>query len=229
MALVSSTDFESLPVEPVARWLKLRDLLERRLASATDPMRGVSDDDLVEYCDVLVSAAQELKLGNFTTYSIGDIRQHYAGLRSEIIRLATKLSIKSSTSNAAYSVALPRQSKVKIFSQIDRLRALIMASDLTENQKKALLNKLDELHSLVREPRTDFARMMQIISFLALGLAGTTAFLADAPDALSTIAAVIGEAKENEEEELLLMKEQEEPLQLRDLRTSSETDDQIPF
>lgn len=229
MALVSSTDFESLPVEPVARWLKLRDLLEMRLASATDPMRGVSDDDLVEYCDVLVSAAEELKLGTFTTYSIGDIRQYYAGLRSEIIRLATKLSIKSSTSNAAYSVALPRQSKVKIFSQIERLRALIIASDLAENQKNALLNKLDELHSLVREPRTDYARMMQIISFLALGLGGTTAFLADAPDALSTIAAVIAEAKENEEEELLLLKEQEEPLQLRDLRTSSEIDDQIPF
>ena len=229
MALVSATDFKSLPLEPISRWLELRDLLEKRLDFATDPMQGVSDEHLLEYCDVLVSAAEEFKLGAFSSYSTGNIRDHYVGIRSEIVKLATKLSLRASDSNAAYSVALPRQSRVKIFSQIERLRALIMASDLAENQKKALFNKLDELHSLVREPRTDFARMMQIIAFLALGLGGTTAFLADAPDALSTIAAVIAEAKENEEEELLLLKAQEEPLQLRDLRTTSETDDEIPF
>jgi hypothetical protein len=229
MALVSATDFKSLPLEPISRWLDLRDLLEKRLDFATDTMQGVSDEHLLEYCDVLVSAAEELKLGAFSSYSTGNIRDHYVGIRSEIVKLATKLSLRASDSNAAFSVALRRDSRAKILAQVKKLRTLVSESDLAESKKKALFDKLDELNSLTTSPRTDFAKLMQVLAYLALGLGGTTAFLADAPDALATISAVVAEAKEDEEEELLFLKAREVPLQLEDLRALPEIDDQIPF
>lgn len=229
MALVSSSDFEKLPVEPIARWLKLRDFLEGRLAQVTDEREGVSDHDLIEYCTVLVSAAEELKLGSFESFSVGNIRDHYAGLRSEIIALATKLSIRSSTVNVALSVSLNRASKTKIFSQIERLRALISSSDLSDRQRKKLFKKLDELHSLVVAPRVEYATLMAVLVIVAAGLTSATAFLADAPDAIATITAVIGEAKEAEEEEELLLQAEKEPLKLPDLRSDEDTSDDIPF
>lgn len=229
MALVTSEDFESLPIEPIPRWLKLRDLLEARLAQVTDEREGVSDLNLVEYCMVLVSAAEELQLGKFESFSIGSIQQHYAEIRSEIIGLATKLSIKSMVSNVTASVALPRASKAKVFSQIERLRKLIESSDLLDKQKAKLFKKLDELHSIVVATRTDYAKLMAILAAVAAGVAGATAFLADAPDALTTITAIVGEAKEAEEEERRLLQAEREPLQLQDMRSNPEIDEEIPF
>lgn len=229
MALVSSADFESLPTEPIPRWLKLRDLLESRLAEVTDIRDGPSDLDLVEYCTVLMSAAQALGLGSISEFSVGNIRHQYSEVRSEIIALATKLSVKSLTTNVAFSVELPRTSKTKLFSQIERLRTLITNSELSEKQKAKLFSKLDELHSIVIARRVDYAKLMGILALLSVGLQGATSFLADAPDALTTITAIIGEAKELEEEEHRLLQAEREPLKLQDLRSEGSGDDEIPF
>lgn len=229
MALVSSADFDSLPLEPVARWLKLRDLLETRLQNVTDERNGVSDEALDEYCTVLVSAAEELALGKFQVFSVGNIREDYARLRNEITSLATKLSIRGATANAACSVALPRSSRAKIFLQIERLRSIIERSELEPKHKEKLLAKLEELESIIQSPRTDFAKLMVIIAAIATGISTVTSFLADAPQALATISAVIGEAKDNEEDEQRLLQASQEPLKLADLRDGVANDDEIPF
>ena len=225
MALVSSADFDSLPLEPVARWLKLRDLLETRLQNVTDERNGVSDEALDEYCTVLVSAAEELALGKFQVFSVTNVREDYARIRSEIIALATKLSIRGATANAACSVALPRSSRAKIIDQIDHLRSIIERSELATKQKEKLFAKLDELDSIIRSPRTDFAKLMMILA----AIAAVTSFLADAPQALATISAVIGEAKEDEEDGQRLLQASQEPLKLADLRDGVANDDEIPF
>ncbi len=229
MPLIFSADFEALPIEPIPRWLKLRDLLERRLIDVTDSREGVSEEDLVEYCMVLVSAAEELELGKFEDFSVTSIRQHFPSIRSEIIALATKLSMKSSTANAAFSVALPRKSKARLYSEIERLRTSIVNSELSEQQKQKLFAKLNELHTIIVAPRADFAKMMTVVASIAAIIGGATAFLADAPDALTTIAAIVGEAKEDEEEEHRLLQAEKEPLKLQDLRKIDDLGEDVPF
>jgi len=229
MPLVYSADFDNLPAEPALRWLKLRDLVERRLDEVTDTMNGVSDHDLVEYCSVLASAAEELKLGKFNEFSVGDIRQNYENLRADVIALATRLSIRSSSANAAFSVALPRTSKAKIYNQIERLRAQISGSDMGGDQKKKLFLKLDELHQLVVMPRTDFGKAFAVIAYVAMTVGGSAAFLADAPDAIATISAIIGEAKVAEEEEQRLIEEEKPLIGIPDMREDSSDSDEIPF
>jgi len=229
MPLVYSSDFDNLPTEPTLRWLKLRDLVERRLVEVTDTMNGVSDQDLVEYCSVLASAAEELKLGKFNEFSVGDIRQNYENLRADVIALATRLSIRSSSASAVFSVALPRTSKAKIFVQIERLRALISGSDLSEDRRKRLFSKLDELHQLVVMPRTDFGKAFAVIAYVAMTVGGSAAFLADAPDAIATISAIIGEAKVAEEEEQRFIEEEKPLIGIPDMRDNSADSDEIPF
>jgi hypothetical protein len=228
MALVTSADYETLPLDPTRRWLSLHDLLNKRLNDITDPREGISDFDLIEYCTVLVSAAEELDLGKFEGFSVADVRRVYPTVRAQIIALATKLNMRGSTANAAYSVALPRASKSKLFTQIESLRSLVDKADLSDVQKKKVLAKLDELHTLVLAPRSEFGKVMAIVAYVATTLGGTTAFLADLPDAVTTISSIFGEAKEAEEEEHRFIQVQKAPLQIQDLRKDS-GDDEIPF
>ena len=232
MAMIFSDDYETLPVEPIQRWLSLRDLVERRLTAVTDEREGISEENLVEYCTVLVSAAEELKLWNsesFSVFSVSDVRQAYPIIRSEIISLATKLSMRYSNANTAYSVILPRASKVKLYTQIERLRSLVTSSDLAEQQKRSIFKKLDELHTIIVAPRADLKNLMIVLASIAAGVFTATSFLADAPDALATISAVIGEAKEAEEEEQRQIEAERKPLSLPDLRQTPDTNDEIPF
>jgi hypothetical protein len=146
-----------------------------------------------------------------------------------VTRVSTRLRLKLSGRNHALSVALPRTTKTKLFAQIERLRQLVQSADLSEKQKLKLFEKLDELHGIVIAPRTDFARMMAVVAFVAAALGGSTAFLADAPGAIATITALIGEAKELEEEEQMLIQAEKEPLQIEDQRENTGSADDIPF
>ncbi|MEF3046866.1 hypothetical protein [Pseudotabrizicola sp. L79] len=229
MALIQTSDYDGLPLEPIRRWLRLKDLLDTRLRTSGGYDDAYADDDLIEYCTVLVNAAVALELGKFTEFHVSNIREDFSYIRSEIIALATKLSIKGATAFAENSVSLPKLKKKKIFSQIERLRQVIASSELSEKQKVKLCAKLDELHSLVNRDRTDFGQVMAIFAYLAATVGGTAAFLADAPAAITTIAAVIGEAKQEEEAEQLAIEAEIAPKQLEDRRGQSEPQNDIPF
>ena len=229
MALVSSSDFDNLPLEPTLRWLKLRDLVEERLEQVTDDRNGVSDDYLIEYCTILINAARALDIKKFSDFSTYDIRENYPRLRAEIVGLATELGVRFATSNAPMSVELKRPTKKKIFAEIERLRSTVNCSDLSEKQKHQLFEKLDELHRIIISPRADYGRLMVVITCLAMGLSEGTSFLASAPDAIATISALIGHAKEEELEEQRQLQAEKELLQIPDLRAGADEDDNIPF
>ena len=231
MPLVYSTDYENLPTEPTLRWLKLRDLVERRLENVTDTMNGVSDYDLIEYCTVLVNAAETLNLGSFDQRASTNVREDYDRIRAQIIALATKLSINSASVNTSNSVALSTHSKRKIRHQIERLRSLIEASDFDARRKEKLKNKLDDLYQLTIAERIEFGNFFSLLAAVSVAVAGVTSFLADAPDAIATITSIIGEEKEIEIEELRLIEAQGKPKAIPDLRNLpvDNVDDEIPF
>lgn len=207
----------------------MRDLLERRLDAATDHMNGTDSSVLAEYCTVLTSAAEELELGKFESFSVADIQNQFQSVRTEIVTLATKLSMRHATKNIENSVALPRTTKTKIFAQIERLRGMVSAADLPERQKKRLFDKLDEFHSLVVAPRTDFAKLMIILAaFSSIG-SDAVRLLVDAPIAIENIWKMVGEAIEGEHEEQRLLEEAGKPLQIADQRPRNNLDDEIPF
>jgi hypothetical protein len=231
MSLIYSSDYENLPTDPRLRWLKLHDLVERKIEEVTDHSGDVSNQYLVEYCTVLTTAANEAGFANFDEVSASNIRRDYETIRSNIIALATKLNMSISSANAAYSVALSRSSKTKIFAQIEKLRSLILGSDLQDSEKERLTKKLDELHILVVSPRVDYAKVMSVLSICAAAIIGTTSVLADGPAAIATITAIIGVEKEaeEEEEEQKLIEVERVPLKIADLRGNGPDNTEIPF
>jgi hypothetical protein len=229
MPLISLSDLQKLPDEPVQKWLHLRELLERRLEAVTEDRNGTDPAYLREYCYTLVSAAAEFGLGTFSSFSVANIHEDFPLIQSEVITLATKLSLRQPSRNIQNSVALPRKTKAKIFTQIERLRAMVTEADISDNQRKKLFAKLDEFHSLVVAPRTDFARLMIVVAAVATFVGETTGFVADAPVAIANMRAWIDEAIEDEQEEQRLLNEEQKPLQLADQRPRSDLDDEMPF
>jgi len=230
MALVFSSDYDALPADPQVRWTKLRDLLERRLAEFSDPSEGYAEEDLIEYCCVLSAAADKLGLGKLAAFEINNIRRTFPEFRSSVISLATRLQITSVSGGSENSVIIQRSTRGKITKEIEKLRNLVSSSDLPEAQKRKLRNKLDDLQRLIFDPRTDLIKVFAILGNLGAACVNTTALLADAPNAMGTIVALIGHEREEEEEERRLIEAQKVPLQLEDhSQGSGYDDDEIPF
>lgn len=239
MPLVVASDFEGLPQEPVARWLQLRDLVEKRLDENFNSHDGGYETyDLLEYVNVLSAASEELGVGNLKEVAEGNIRESFDGFRAGVAGLSTRLSLRSLNASTAHSVALSRPRRGEILSNIESLRLMISRSDISVGKKTEASRIVDQLQILILEPRTDIARVGILLAAVGAFAVGTTSLLADLPPAIGTISALIGADKQDETAEFALIETQKKTLQIQDLREPQTTtmvnegsndDDQIPF
>lgn len=232
MPLIAANDFDGLPDEPIARWLQLRDLVEKRLDSFGEYSEGRnSTHDLLEYTQVLSAAADELGVGSFPEISPGNISEEFSMFRARVAGLATRLSLRSGIVSASNSVTLARPTRKRILIEIETLRSLIRNSDISDAQKNKATGKIDQLQILIVASRTDIARIGLLLVGIGAFAAGTTSFLADIPNAIGTISALIGADKLEEEDDQRLIESARSELQIEDLRATSgdPNDDEIPF
>jgi len=232
MPLVAADDFASLPKEPVARWLQLRDLVEKRLDSYVDMNNGGNDRvDLLAYVHILTAAADELGVGSLAEVSPANIHEEIDLFRASVAGLATRLSLRINHETNLNYVALERPTRKKILVEVENLRSFVHRSDLSDELKKAALVKLDQLQILIIAPKTDMARVGILLTGIGAFIFASTSFLADAPTALGTISALIGADKMEEENEQRLIEGVKDKLQIQDHRERSNADstDQIPF
>ncbi|MEB8388639.1 hypothetical protein OO012_15535 [Rhodobacteraceae bacterium KMM 6894] len=228
MPLIAASDFESLPDEPVARWLQLRDLIESRLDNRCDMSNGgYETSDLLEYVVVLSAAANELEIGDLEEIPPGAIRDNFDVFRASVAALATRLSLRSSRPNTAQSVALARPTRKKILLEIEGLREKISLSELSASEKAKAKANLEKLQILIISPRTDIARVGCLLVAIGAFAVGSTSLLADLPSAIGTISALIGADKVEEENEQALIEDTSRRLQIQDLREIP--DDELPF
>lgn len=240
MSLVSANDFTGLPLEPEARWLQLRDLVEKRLDERFDMNNGGNDTyDSLEYVQILTVAAEELEIGELGQISPSNIREDFDPFRAGVAALATRLSLRLSGAVLTHSVELARPTRKKILAEIENLRATINNSDLPEAQKDKAAKAIDKLQILVIAPRTDIERAGYFLSIIGALAVGATGLLADLPAATGTISALLGADKLEEEKDNALIEGVRKRLEIEDHRESSnenarermdhEAGDEIPF
>ncbi|MBQ0752213.1 MAG: hypothetical protein KBT70_18625 [Roseovarius sp.] len=240
MPLVAASDFEGLPQQPEARWLQLRDLIEKRLDNGFDMNNGGYETyDLLEYVQILSVAAEELGIGALKEIAPGNVREDFDAFRASVAGLATRLSLRVSVRTIANSVALSRPTRIKVLSEIENLRAMIRSSELSETQKNKAGKQIDQLQIMVISERTDIARVGSILAIIGGIAVGTTSLLADLPPAIGTISALIGRDKLEEESEQALIEDSRKRLQIQDHRQMPneenggelgyESGDELPF
>ncbi len=208
-----------LPLEPEARWLQLRDLVEKRFFERFDMTNGDFETyEFLEFVQILSAAAEELGVGELLQISPGKIREDFDLFRASVAALATRLSLRLGSQNSANFVALQRPTRKKVLSEIENLRAMIRSSELSETQKNKAGKQIDQLQTMVISERTDIARVGSILAIIGGIAVGTTSLLADLPPAIGTISALIGRDKLEEESEQALIEDSRKRLQIQDHR-----------
>ncbi|MEL6315749.1 MAG: hypothetical protein AAFQ60_17105 [Pseudomonadota bacterium] len=204
MARLVSSDFDGLPTEPKARWLAIREILEMRLDQAEEFEQGITVQDMMQYAYAVAEAAKTLGVGTLELPTPSSISEDFSEFRAKVGGLATHLSLRASHEQHLNS-KLSSEVQERIRLQTARIRELIHGHNEDIRNSDKLLQMLDAFEKEIDGGSLDLSQAMRTLAFIAAGLGGTTAFLADAPQALATIQQTIGlQIAANEEQKAML-------------------------
>jgi hypothetical protein len=202
--LLSDEHYVNRPEDPEEAFVYLEAACRRAMNRMISQETAHSFDVAIrlEYMATVAAAAEELGIPNLTFPSGYDDPIDGFPYFSRLTSMAvTRLRLRRAKSSPPASVRLSNRTRGLIELQICRLEALVTQSDLPPGRQSAVLSKLAALRAEIYETRTGFAKVMVILSGLSLSLAAGTSFLADAPDALTTIQSLIGKDKAAEDAE----------------------------
>lgn len=209
--LITAEDFAALPPDPEHKFVELEQICRRNMSSMISGNRSDDFDAVIrlQYMTIVAAAAQELGItgveypihAEYPVNELGSFMLQAQGV-------ATRIRLRAMGENAPYSVKLANRTRALIELQIRSLRDTISEAPLPEDRRKALLAKLDELSAELNSPRLSFAKTMQLLAYVGAAIGGTTAFVANAseamangPVAIAKIISLIGTDKVAEEEE----------------------------
>lgn len=201
--LVTEEDYENFPDDPVDKFLALEAICRRNLGKA---LADEADNEFnaavrSEYMVIVASAAEALGINGVDYPSTTLTNGVFNGFRTQVAGLITKLRLTKPGGKKG-TVQIAAKTRVELDAQIRRLRQIIETGDMPDAKRKALLRRLDELSEEIAKSRLNMGRTMAILAFVSMGVASGTSFLADAPDALTTITSLIGFDQEAENAEL---------------------------
>lgn len=203
--LISEQDYENLPEEPDEQFLALEKICRQNMLELITNETPNTYDEMVRlsYMSTVSAAAEELGFDSlFPYYKLVNKIEGFSEFLLSANGLATRLRLRKAGRNPSTSVRLTNRTRGLIELQINKLREIISTSDLPREKQAALLKKLDELIYELSNTRISFSRVMAILAYVGMGVGGATGFLADAPEALTTITSLIGQDKEAENEEV---------------------------
>jgi hypothetical protein len=202
--LITDADFATLPLERNSRFLALEAVCRRNLNEIITNDSSIEADRLIrmQYMQMVASAAEELGIKGIDFPVAADPATKFDDFLINVAGKTTKLRLSATSIGDPNSVTIRTTTASQIEDQISVLKKLITKSDLDEDTKKRLLTKLAELSVEISKPRSSFSNLFGTLAILAMGVGGTTSFLADAPEAIATITALIGVEKQHENEEV---------------------------
>lgn len=238
--IISGREFAGLPAEPDAKFAALEEICRRNMnlmITGETPEhydRGIR----TQYMAIIAAAAEELGFPGFKhPYAVLNPMEEFDDFLLRATAVTTRIRLRSGSHTPETSVRLASKTRGRIEQQLQKLRNMISHSDLPEERRKKLLRKLDELSVELSQPRLSFGKVMAILAAVGVGVGGMTGFLAEVPQAIATIASLIGADKEAEDSEAARLGpppvQRSLPAPTKQLpapaRRSRELDDEIPF
>jgi hypothetical protein len=203
--LISEADYELLPSEPQRKFLALEQICRKNLFASISGENGEYYDTLIrlQYMTIVATAAEELGIDG--VYIVDNFSDTQSNLE-EFFRLSSgvvnRLRLRTSSAHDTFSVKLANKTKGIIEAELSKLREAISTSELEEGKRTRLLIKVEDFRTELHKDRLRFAPAMAILVAVSTAVAGTTGFLANAPQAVSTIMGLIGQDKALEDAEL---------------------------
>ncbi|MGR9449291.1 hypothetical protein [Rhizobium leguminosarum] len=201
--LITDDEYDSLPEDAQQKFAALEAICRRSMNRLISDQTPRHFDELIRMQYMITVAAAAAELGVEGVTFPGHLDNPADGLQYFLVDVSaatTRIRLRNSAS-LAYSVRLSARTRGRIELQIRKLRDVIDGSELPADKRDRLLAKLNELAAELDHTRVSFSKLMSLLAALSVGLAGTTSFLADAPNALTTITSLVGADKEAEEAE----------------------------
>lgn len=237
LTLMTEEDYEALPEEPTDRFVALEGICRRNVRDLL--LDG--DDDYTarlakqEYMQTVAAAADALGIDGPTYPSnLMEPTEGFEAFLGRATATATRLRLQAPSGKAG-SVRLSERSRGKIELQLRRLEDAINSSDIPEDRRERLRQRIQEFRNELHNPRLNLGKAMAVLAALGLGITTGTGFLADAPDAITTVISIIGAEKEAEDQERVRlgappkMKALPAPPEAKPAREVEELTDDIPF
>ncbi|MBB4239245.1 hypothetical protein [Rhizobium esperanzae] len=236
--LITDDDYDTLPPEPEKRFAALEKICRRNMMEIISHETSQTFDSLVrtQYMTIVTAAAEELGIdgvqyiNNFD--SVSDDLQEFIRITTGV---TAKIRLRNSSGRDALSVKLANRTKGLIEDQLTKLKTSVAESTLSEDKKLRLLGRIEEFRNELHKERLRFGVSLAVLASIGAMVGGGTAFLADAPNAISTITHLIGVDKESEDAEILRLEGPPKPkliagpvVPLKGSRLVL-TDDDIPF
>lgn len=203
--LITEKDYQNLPDDLEDCFVAIEGICrantERQMQHA-DNNNDLARILMLDYMAVVSSAAAECGIGELNYDGDERIWSEYENFSRNVQGIITRIRIRKRGARAnEESIQLTMNAKAKIEIQISKLRASIANSDIDEDRKKALDQRLDDLLSdLKSAKRFSLGKAMSTLVVVTATFAATTTISADGPQAIQNIMKILGIEKQTEDE-----------------------------
>ncbi len=205
--MITDEELSRLPADPELAFVKFEHILRERLqAEEREASQGEYDADpaRLEYMNKVAAAAKVYQIAALSELEVpldaqNRLFQDLQRFTRDVDYVTMQIRIHSTRSDRQVSVGLDAITKTKIHHFIAQIREAIERSDLPEDERDALYNKLNKFAAEVDRARTGFHAGMAVYIAICGGIAQGFEKLEPARKWIDSIAALMGRAKENEE------------------------------
>lgn len=239
--LITDEDYDALPSDPEKRFAALERICRKNMMATISRETTSSFDYLVrtQYMTIVTASAEELGIdgiryiNNYETID-QDLNEFFR----LVTAVTAKIKLRNSSSHDALSVRLASKTKGLIENELTKLRTSVEESNLSDEKKSRLIDKIGEFRTELHKERLRFGVSLSVLASIGAMVGGTTAFLAEAPEAIATITHLIGVDKQKEDDERFRLEGPSKPKLLAAPPASTKAatkagwadlDDDIPF
>jgi hypothetical protein len=204
--LISLDQIQALPMDDAdAAFVEFERICRSSLMTVLDSLgRDDNDEDYrLDYMSRVAAAASEYDIIGADYLEVPASSQYdysfYRQFSQEVLRIVTRLQIRSVRAQQAVSVALSATEQDKIDHHISRLRSRIEESDLDEGKKAALNRKLDELVAELKGKRTNFSKLLLAVASVVTIINQSEGAIIKLPETIAAVVEIVGYAKQEQD------------------------------
>jgi hypothetical protein len=245
--MISDDELSELPVDPELAFVQLEKILRERvqeMETREADSQGAFDADSyrLEYMNKVHAAAAAFSIEVLATLEVpksdqNSIAREYRQFVRDVDHVTIQIRIHSARSNRQGSVGLDDTTRAKIHHFIKQIREAIGQSELPDDKRDALYDKLNKFAAEVDKARTALQAGMAVYIAVCDAIGQGFQKLEPARKWIDSIGALLGQAKEGEDRADHRLppppeRKRLEPPPTKQVSTSSRprpVDDDIPF
>lgn len=238
MGYLKDEDFEDLPDDDGDAFVYLESIARDKLFQSRGDGDDLSYEEFMSFMNEITAIASYYNIPDiYIDSSISNIDICFSDFIRKVEFRAVQIRAQRAQRNRKNSVSIDGAARERIQHYLERLKEEVRASNLHEDRRKVLLDKIADFEAELVKKRINFAAAMAVVALFA---AASNDFVEAGEKVLSlthSIAQVLGGAKEREEGQRNLLPPREPFKAIPDMRPQpdqsenwhlSDADDDLP-